>query len=140
MMNEQIIWDRRFEIGVQEIDLQHRYFFDLINRLSIELGQNDNHQYQLDLLRELNAYARFHFISEENMMAKAGYPSLEGHRRHHLTILDKLTAKEWKLHSQPSPEAIGNMVTFLIEWFLTHTTREDKRFAGFLASSGGEKR
>ncbi len=62
-------------------------FLDLINRLSEELGKSDNLAYQSVLINELNAYAVFHFISEENMMFKAGYPGLDRHKRSHRGLI-----------------------------------------------------
>ncbi|HIJ90451.1 MAG: hemerythrin family protein [Desulfobulbaceae bacterium] len=134
MLNQPLIWDAKFEIGVEEIDQQHRFFLSLINRLSIELERNDNQKYLLALFSELNAYARFHFISEENIMLRAAYPNLEEHRRQHLELVEQLHAKEWKLRSRSSAEEGGHIVAFLVQWFLVHTSQEDKQFADFLLS------
>ena len=127
-----LTWETKFELGVEEIDLQHRYFLGLVNRVSAELDHHYDQPYLLALFNELNAYARFHFISEENMMLKAGYPNLEAHRHHHRELIDQLNAREWKLRTRPSDEEASNLVAFLKQWFLSHTTREDKQFAEFL--------
>ena len=56
-------WESGYELGIEDIDLQHHFFFNLINRLSNELLQAKDVQFRLDLINELNAYAKFHFIS-----------------------------------------------------------------------------
>ncbi len=52
----------------------HHYFLNLINRLSDGLKMTTNPSRRSSLVAELNAYAHFHFISEENIMAKENYP------------------------------------------------------------------
>ena len=81
MNNEFIEWLTKYEIGIEDIDLQHHFFFNLINRLAGELTRSDDLNYQNALVSELNAYARFHFISEENMMFRVGYPESVNHKK-----------------------------------------------------------
>ncbi len=133
-VNEKHIdWSERFELGIPEVDLQHHYFADLINRLLEELGSADP-TYQKRLIRELDAYARFHFISEENLMFRAGYPFLKAHARHHFALIDELNVRETRFaHGQI---AATDITDFLIEWFLHHTAQEDRSFAEFLQAGG----
>jgi hemerythrin len=75
MSFETLHWKSDYETGVREIDLQHRFFMDLINRLHEELIGATDSDYRAALFEELSNYARFHFVSEENLMFKFGYPS-----------------------------------------------------------------
>lgn len=127
-----IEWKSSYEIGVEEIDLQHHYFIDLINRLAKMLGKGARIEYQMSLIKELNAYAKFHFISEENLMEYANYPDLNEHKTHHYQLIDKLSSKQNNLLNNPSEEEVRNLISFLVEWFFQHTNGEDKRFAEFL--------
>ncbi|MCB1888450.1 MAG: hemerythrin family protein [Rhodocyclaceae bacterium] len=124
-----IDWSERYELGIPEVDLQHHYFADLINRLLEELGTADA-SYQKRLIRELDAYARFHFISEENLMFRAGYPQLETHARHHFALIDELNVRETRFAS--GQISATDITDFLIKWFLGHTAHEDRSFAEFL--------
>lgn len=128
-----IEWNASYVLGVEDIDFQHRYFANLINRLAEELATCDDDPHRRALLNELNAYAAFHFISEENMMRRAGFPLLEQHRRHHRELIDELSAREGLLLLRNSPQAADDVMQFLIAWFTAHTTGEDRRFADFLA-------
>lgn len=124
----QIQWKAAYELGVETIDLQHKYFFNLIIRFAEEI--NGDHFYQRRLIQELNAYAKFHFISEENMMYKAGYPLLPEHKTHHIALINALNAKQAAfLFGDLQADEI---VVFLTDWFVKHTTGEDKMFAEFL--------
>jgi hemerythrin len=117
-------WKEEYATGVEEIDLQHRYFMGLINRLSTELDGCVDEIYRKRLLNELVKYASFHFVSEENLMIKFAYPDIERHRMLHLDLIDKLS---WQMQSK-SYEALFE---FLVDWFIRHTTEEDKHIGEF---------
>jgi len=39
------LWHKEYEIGVEDIDLQHHYFFNLINRIETEIAGTDDRRY-----------------------------------------------------------------------------------------------
>ncbi len=124
-------WKVDYNLGIEDIDYQHHYFMNLINRLSEELSTVTAPARQAALIAELNAYARFHFISEENIMQKAGYPQLEIHREHHLDLIRQLNSREALLKLENSNQRADEIIGFLSEWFLQHTTGEDRLFADY---------
>lgn len=65
MEKVQYEWKTDYELGSEDIDFQHHFFFNLILRLAQELAQSREQVCQDALIDELSAYARFHFISEE---------------------------------------------------------------------------
>ena len=125
-------WKEEYATGVEEIDLQHRYFMGLINRLSTELDHCDDESYRKRLLNELVKYASFHFVSEENLMFKFGYPDLDRHRKLHLDLIDKLS---WKIQ----PQSYESLFEFLVDWFIRHTTEEDKHIGEYAHDKGYER-
>ena len=132
-------WEVGYELGIEDIDLQHHFFFNLINRLAKELLQANDAEYRGALINELNAYAKFHFISEENMMRKSGYPHLSYHRNLHVELIEQLSTRGSMLLLSASPEAIGSIIAFLGEWFLQHTREVDRKFARYLREAGTEQ-
>ena len=132
MSRAHIDWKSEYALGVEDIDFQHHFFLDLVNRLADELEVGADLAYQTALISELNAYARFHFISEENMMLHAGYPELNDHHRHHAELLSALAIKEGELEMGRSDETVSSIIDFLVNWFMNHTTLEDRRFAEYL--------
>lgn len=127
-------WQPGFELGIADVDLQHHFFANLINRLAHDLPRTVDAAQRGALLQELAAYARFHFISEENLMARAGYPALDVHRRHHNRLIDELSARLTRLAVKGGPQDADDVLAFLVQWFMGHTQHEDRDFAGFLAS------
>lgn len=132
-MNNKIVeWRPEYEIGIEDIDLQHHFFLNLINRLGKEIEESKNLSYRAALIEELNAYGRFHFISEENMMLKAGYPKFTKHKALHLELLDQLSTRGNMLSLNNSNKAAPEILNFLIDWFLKHTMIEDRLFSKYL--------
>ncbi len=125
-------WQKKYELGVQAIDLQHHYFVELINRMADEFEQTANYDYCHSLIEELNAYTRFHFVSEENMMILTNYPQLDQHRDHHHKLLSELSNMEIELDMERNKANFDKMLDFLTHWFLEHTSIEDRQFAEFL--------
>ena len=137
MGRSNIIWRKEYELGIEDIDFQHHFFVNLINRLKDELLQANNPEYRQALISELNAYARFHFISEENMMRREGYPKLQEHRNSHIELIDQLSAKENLLFLRNSSKEVEGIIDFLANWFLNHTSHEDRLFTDFLHTKNG---
>ncbi len=131
MKNSHIEWSSSYELGIEDIDFQHHFFLNLINRLADEMRTAEHLKYRTALIAELNAYARFHFISEENMMTKAGYPGLENHKKHHRELIDQLSSKGNRLVKFQSDKEAGEIIEFLLNWFIQHTMHEDRLFADY---------
>lgn len=132
-MNKNIIeWKSEYEVGIEDMDFQHHFFLNLINRLSGELRASDTLEYQNALISELNAYARFHFISEENIMFRVGYPGYKQHKNLHLELIDQLSSRANMLAIDNSKHETDLLIHFLVDWFFSHTNTFDRVFAEYL--------
>ena len=90
-------WDKKYEIGVEDIDLQHYYFLNLINTLIEAINKNESQMYREALVSELDAYAKFHFKSEERMMLHSNYPQYETHKNHHFALIQQLGVAQYNI-------------------------------------------
>ncbi|MCU7872644.1 MAG: bacteriohemerythrin [Candidatus Thiodiazotropha sp. (ex Lucinoma borealis)] len=133
MNNKLVGWSDIYELGIEEIDLQHHYFLNLIIRLEKELGNTDDHVYKQALFTELGLYTHFHFVSEENLMYREKYPELVKHKEHHESLIDGLNRSKLRFEKEQI-EAV-EVVEFLHHWFVQHTMGEDRKFAEFLESA-----
>lgn len=81
-----IQWDKRYSVGVEKIDEQHKMFFGLINKLE-DLTHHDDFRDELPrLLNEIVEYAALHFRTEEKMMIESKYDGYEDHHAKHEAI------------------------------------------------------
>ena len=122
-----IKWETRFEIGHKRIDFEHMIFFDLVMTLKDCLKGKGDLARADRILNEIIMYAQFHFVSEENIMEEVDYPDLATHRELHADLIDsfnnKLVAGD-----------LDALLAFLLDWFVKHTSIEDKKTAAFVAS------
>ncbi len=133
---EHLEWKHDYELGIESIDFEHHIFLNLINTFLDRIGKFDDAEMQQHLINELNAYARFHFISEENLMRMSDYPHLAEHHQLHRHLLDKLSSKQSAVSiSDNAKQKLYELIEFLMDWFIHHTTEEDKRFAEYLQST-----
>lgn len=128
-----VCWDGSLQVGVDLVDTQHKYLFEIINNMQGKLARGDALAALADCLDSMRTYARFHFESEERLLAEQGYPDLAAHRAAHrefLAEVERLAGAERT--SRTACEALG----FLLSWLVGHIQTVDGRFAPFLAERG----
>jgi len=119
-------------VEIESLDLQHRYFIGLINRIAEELDGPDK-EYQARLIDELYKFTKMHFESEENYMYKIRYPHLDEHHQQHLQLLEKLHGKMGLyLTDMLDGEEI---IVYLSGWFGRHLAQADQQLAEFVTKS-----
>jgi len=122
----ELYWVAEFEIGNEYVDLQHRYFLDLINRIGKNFRETNDDDYKRKLIIELHKYADFHFASEENIAISCGLPGVKNHHQLHLELLEDLNKYAENLDN--GSETIDEFLEFITDWFLVHTQHEDRKF------------
>jgi len=121
----EIKWESDFETGNEYVDLQHRYFVNLINRVGKNLGETEDADHKEKLILELRKYADFHFTSEENIATSINLPGVSDHHRRHNELL-----KEFNQHAEElnnGLKTVDQFISFLTEWFMGHTIYEDQK-------------
>ena len=81
-MSKIVYWTADLETGFHDIDEQHKQLVHYINEFYKAYESGDK-QVMNTVLFDLIACSMNHFEYEEGLMAKAGYPLLEPHRRVH---------------------------------------------------------
>ena len=121
----ELYWVSEFEIGNEYVDLQHRYFLDLITRIGKNLKETNDDDYIRRLIVELHKYADFHFASEENIAISCGLPGVKNHHQLHLELLEDLNQYAENLDN--GTKTIDEFLEFIADWFLVHTQHEDRK-------------
>lgn len=131
-----VSWDKKFEIGHERIDFEHRLFFDLIRSVAQEAGSGGNSDRLHRLLKEIRHFAEFHFVSEENIMIDHAYAEYEPHQREHAALLAQLDGRTGDFRA--GKISIEYIVEFLFLWFALHTTHEDQKLSSHLTGNFSE--
>jgi hemerythrin len=119
-------WASEFEIGNEYVDLQHRHFLNLINRIGKNFNETNDDDHKKRLIIELLKYADFHFTSEENIATSSGLTGVRGHQQLHLRLLKELNQNAEELDN--GLKTNDEFLEFLTDWFLVHTIHEDRKF------------
>ena len=117
-------WQSDFETGNEFVDLQHRYFLDLINRVGTNFKNTDDAAYKEKLIIELRKYADFHFTSEENIATALNLPGISSHHQRHMELMEEFNHHATVLNT--GSETTDEFLEFLTDWLIGHTVYEDK--------------
>lgn len=133
MNRNQLIWQDRFNIGVESIDKEHKKLFTIMNRLLAFTEQDLKSKWVCEEgIKYFRNHAMKHFSEEEVYMASINYRGFETHRRIHDNFrTSTLPALEKELmQTGYSPEAINHFLGVCAGWLIGHTLTEDHAIVG----------
>ena len=136
-----LTWDDSLSSGIEEVDVQHKEFIKLIQRIQILHEKQAPKNLTLRILQELLKYAGYHFASEENIMSVTRYPMIERHEAEHRKLLRGL--QYWVGAFEDGSESLESLLHFLCSWLVCHTRDEDSKIGKYVSaiavSAGAEQ-
>ncbi len=127
-----LAWSPSYEIGVLEIDAQHRTLFERAARFAEAVEAREPYDRLEDLFTYLARYAVEHFEAEERLMQGMNYPLLAEHAAEHHAFKTRLLSLIPQWDSEGASRAmLLAMLGFLDTWLRDHITRADKRIGDF---------
>ena len=136
-MTEKIEWKTEYELGVPQIDEQHKRLVEIAGDLYDALtGDPEKYKANLEgVLEAFGDYTNYHFSTEEALIEEHGYPSLASHKLAHQNFIMELNNQKRKLSKDSSdPIADGfRFYEYVLSWLLTHIAKADRLWADFLA-------
>ncbi len=119
-------WDDSYNIGVPQIDEQHKRLFAIIDELTTALRQGKGSQIIASIFGRLADYTHYHFQSEEFIMQRYNYPRYEEHKQIHEGFKRDLALliSRWQ-----DGEMMVNVDTYnaLRDWILKHVTSHTQK-------------
>lgn len=132
-MGNQLVWEDRFNIGVDFIDKEHMKLFKIINKLFL-FSENKNKSSWVcqEGIKYFKDHALKHFSEEEAYMESISYKGLETHRRLHEDFKQHiLPAHEKELEQNKySEDSVNHFLGVCAGWLISHTLTEDFAIAG----------
>jgi hemerythrin len=126
------VWKESFNIGISNIDEQHRSIVDKINELHDSHG-NAERGTVAGIIADLTRYTIDHFTLEEQMFDRVSYPGSQAHRRQHELFREKLADLGNDFDKGRSGVA-GETLQFLKEWFMDHILNEDMKYKPYIGT------
>jgi len=128
-----IIWRSDFEVGVSDIDSQHKGLVDLINKIE---EARDSKGQEIDInsiVDQLIQYTHVHFASEKEHMAKNHYPQLDEHKQQHKVLVRQIIKIQSDIKNK-NQNIIDSIDTILRNWLIDHILEQDRKYGTFLSS------
>ena len=127
-MSNQLVWQDRYNLGVEVIDKEHKKLFSILNKLFDFGKQEEKSQWVCqEAIKYFQDHAIKHFADEEAYMFSIDYEGIEMHRRIHRNFRERtLPALERELElSAYSEESVNHFLSVCAGWLIGHTLIED---------------
>lgn len=127
-MGNQLVWNERYNIGVDIVDKEHQKLFHILNKLFRFGRQEEKSQWVCqEAVKYFKDHTFQHFADEEAYMESINYAGLEIHRRIHKDFRERtLPALEQELkQTNYSKNSINHFLGVCAGWLVGHTLIED---------------
>jgi hemerythrin len=130
---ELIPWDKKYALGVEIIDNQHKRLFALTNELyeKCRLGESAVHDQFIKTLHSMVDYVVMHFSTEEKIMVQIQYPRIAEQKEQHGGFTRKILEESQKFESGKHGVPL-DLVHFLRDWIISHIAVFDKVLADYI--------
>ncbi len=132
-MAKELVWNERFNIGVEKVDKAHRRLFSIVYKLMVLSEDEKKGKWaSAEAIKFFKSYALKHFAEEEEYMRSIHYDGYEMHKRLHDVMRDKtIPALEKDLEENDySSESIQHFIGISLGWLTGHVLIEDRAITG----------
>jgi hemerythrin len=126
-----IVWDDKFNLGIDTVDEHHRTLVELINAIYTSIEHPGNPAFAEKALLDLHKYTDYHFDYEEQLMKEMNYPLYEDHVITHRQFRRQITDLKNQFARHQSVVDF-DLVMLLKDWFMRHSQDEDREYVSFL--------
>jgi len=127
-------WSEELEVGISIIDEQHRWLVDQTNALHDALRDRGGVEVIREILEGLMDYTMNHFIVEEELFARLGYPESEAHKAYHNRFCEQVMSL---LVRHEAGEQVGvDALELLKNWLTHHILKVDKAYVEHFRAHG----
>lgn len=124
-----IEWTSEYDMGIEEIDRQHRRLAEIVNRLRDAMEQSCPRAPMQGILCDLLAFVELHFAHEERLMRQMRFAGGHSHRLAHRALTGEVQQFEVAL---ANGEVRGSfeLTERLKSWLLSEEVPADRLLAG----------
>ena len=112
-------WNESYEVGIKDIDFQHKKLFELVNKLHNSLNNGYSRREIEVIINALSSYFDYHFTEEESFLKRINYPDMANYYQSAAELNDKLQT----LKAQFTKSRAGSplmFLSFLKNWLGEH--------------------
>jgi methyl-accepting chemotaxis protein len=127
-------WDKKYDVGIEEINRQHKVLINIVNEIYNLQQHNRSGQMIRRVLEGLVAYTINHFGYEEYLMKKYDYPEHEDHKVSHGKLLEQVSGFVARLDR--GEDIADDLLNFLNQWLSKHIMGTDMKYGPYLNDKG----
>ena len=128
-------WDSSYDTGVDIIDEQHRYFFNVVKRLETVVKEDRCREQVADIFFSLVHYVEHYRLQEEIYYKDLKMKKLEEHKKSHQEFVAGIV--RFKDEFTRGEEGVcRNLLAFLTGWFYSHIMGTDRQLMDELRKAG----
>jgi len=125
------VWTDSLELGIEEIDEQHRELFRRGERLYHAMRHGEPAGAEL-MLASFRDFVLSHFEFEERWMRRTDFPALPAHCEAHRDFADRLHRVTGEYRRQGPTAEVAEMLHLWLEaWLRDHIGGEDRVLGGW---------
>ena len=124
-MEKCIKWNKRYELGIPELDIQHHQLFNIAKILVDAVNENRESEVIEGVLTELNRYTVYHTETEETLFGDT--ENFREHMETHATFKEEVAGFKELYETQSDKEFVEMMLLYIQNWIEHHVTGMDRR-------------
>lgn len=121
-------WDSSLSVGIDIIDKQHQRIVDYINDLYAAQQSGDRDKVS-SVLAGLIDYTTTHFVFEEDLMKRSGYPLFDLHKKVHDDFVTRVN--RYVEDHKRGRDVTRKLMSELQIWLTNHIKKEDKDYSPY---------
>ena len=127
-------WTSSMDLGIGEIDDQHRMLVDYINDLHSAMSNHRSARELLEILHKLRNYTSTHFRDEEKRFVHTDYPTVKDHLQIHREFEAKVDEVERGI-KEGTVTLSMDLLSFLKDWLVQHIMGMDAQYVPYVKKS-----
>lgn len=128
-------WLETFEVGVRQIDDDHRAILALMRQIETAASEKD-FALSDELLDDLLLVSEKHFAREEALLAEFGYPGVDAHRHYHGLLLKRATEAKDVCKGLTARRGFKECCDELFAFLIDDIVNGDFKFKSYLEEKG----
>jgi hemerythrin len=128
-------WKEEFNVNVEFIDEQHKYFLNLLNLLIRIVKGEESVEKASEVFFSLAHYAEHYLIQEEIYFKNYQFPKFSEHQEAHKEFIDRVTKFQHDFEMNKENNC-RELLEYLEDWFNNHILGYDTDAILFLRSKG----
>jgi len=130
-----IKWSKKYELGVDLIDNQHKRWIDFINNVYLGIITNADKSALQSTFKKLLDYTDYHFGFEEKYMKEFSFEEFDGHHIMHEKFVSNVVTI-FTQFIEGRTDSAYNLIIFLKNWIVEHILVSDKKYVELFKKHG----